>query len=483
MSCTGEKKAQSQALAAAARVAGDQVDGAQRCIYPRCNRPLNTQQECPCGHSQCPTDVARSLLLESRSWLSNRGQSLLTRELAEEDAALARAVAAEQHDLLLLEEAESVLARLALDRRQGRARAGLEAELERAHPDSRWFCRIVGAHALEVWRNEQVAGMASLLDAEAVIQHRLDVDRLLENLALDPAMAAAQKQARLAAPANQRRVTLRAERRAWSLADPHRPVIDYLERLPTGSTMTVVEAAVAGWPEAEALRGQWTAVETPDLGRVWVPLGEPPGRPDYRLTRDFGLLGEVTNRVSDALEVGPDLDPTDVRERVRRADYNAVLLEVRREIEHDQADEREIDIILTGMRRSPVATTEEMLQRLHDEQGAPPPPEVWAALGRLETLVQALRERLEQGTPPVECRLAWQRRLAWVRSIQRHNLPDVRRELEERGLAADRWSWRSNLTGIEGMLRWVLARDADLRLGDAEMHPPVEDAARASPRE
>jgi len=62
MSCTGEKKNQSEVLARASKIAGGQVSGAAICLYPGCNRALNAQQECPAGHSQCPTDVAQALL-------------------------------------------------------------------------------------------------------------------------------------------------------------------------------------------------------------------------------------------------------------------------------------------------------------------------------------------------------------------------------------------------------------------------------------
>jgi len=51
-------------MTAAARVAGGQVDGAQRCMHPRCDLPLNKKGKCPRGHTQEPV-VAQLQRLDS----------------------------------------------------------------------------------------------------------------------------------------------------------------------------------------------------------------------------------------------------------------------------------------------------------------------------------------------------------------------------------------------------------------------------------
>jgi len=115
MSCTGEKKAQSEVLAAAARVAGDQVDGASRCLYPGCGQPLTTQEGCPSGHSQCPGDVARALLdaTENIAWWRELGRAPQLLAEAQGRAQLALAVAEEQKDEALAQRARESLERVA----------------------------------------------------------------------------------------------------------------------------------------------------------------------------------------------------------------------------------------------------------------------------------------------------------------------------------------------------------------------------------
>jgi len=108
MSCTGEKKKQSEVLAQASKIAGSQVSGAAVCMYPGCNQPLDAQQECPRGHSQCPTDVARALLAPALRWRAGDDDGRYSWASMHHWAALAREVAAEQGDAELAVEAERI---------------------------------------------------------------------------------------------------------------------------------------------------------------------------------------------------------------------------------------------------------------------------------------------------------------------------------------------------------------------------------------
>jgi len=93
MSCTGEKKEQSEVLAQASRIAGSQVDGAAHCLHPGCNQPLNAAQECSRGHSQHPADVVQALIAGCQKWRSEELQRLYAREWGQGDTAYGWSIA------------------------------------------------------------------------------------------------------------------------------------------------------------------------------------------------------------------------------------------------------------------------------------------------------------------------------------------------------------------------------------------------------